>query len=631
VDSENLENVHAGTGPSRRDFLKGAAAGGAVAAFAGVFSSLTGCAADDGAASGDNGAASESTYPFGVYDTDVLIIGGGVAGLTAARKAMANGAMVTVVDKGPWGSCGTSGINWGHDIETNEWYTGDMAASLPIFATMNDGLLNQTYGMAMFEGLRQARPAAYAEQVGIVVQRMDGGVPAAGNADVPLTIDHGYFLRWHARDIKLKGADVHDRTFILDILKDEQGAAVGAVGINLISGDAMVFRAKSVVLATGSYIWAAGYNGEVPYTIGSPENTGDGFRMLLDAGVSFADMEHIVHDIAQWAPKGCRQGMGGICGSTPTHVHILDKDKKRVTEALDAGGGYPEFFRLLAKAELDGRTFEVPDSDSGAFYVDTAGIGLPLWNRYYARVPENYKVALGYELPQYVKDVWSQWDCAGKPSKLNQYSETVIPGVFYAAASEGAAFMSACGSGWIAGDGASLKAKSADTLPAVPWEQVNTLLTDAYGLLDAEPSDGIRAAELFRSIQKAYWSGCKPLRSADNLNACIQEVDRIESEDLPKMHVPIKTRRFNTDWLRALEAKSLLRITKATALSALAREESRGYNCRIDFPKIDNTNWLKNVNVTFANGQWTTELTDIDDSVIPAEALAPFLATYGLE
>ena len=97
------------------------------------------------------------------------------------------------------------------------------------------------------------------------------------------------------------------------------------------------------------------------------------------------------------------------------------------------------------------------------------------------------------------------------------------------------------------------------------------------------------------------------------------------------MHVASKSRRLNTDWQRALEVKSLIAVTRATAHAALAREESRGHHCRIDFPKMDSTNWLKNTNVQCVDGVWSVELTDIDDSVCPAETVASMMSEYGLE
>lgn len=617
--------------PSRREFVGSVVAAGIVAGTV----RLARATEADGAVEGEPTAAESPSmgFPVSVYESDVLIIGGGVSGVTAARKALEDGADVIIVDKGPWGHCGSSGINWGHDLETNEWYTGDIETAVTTWVAMNNGLMNQTLDKAVLEGVRQARPSAYAEQTGIVLQRLEDGSPAAGNTDSPVAVDHGYFVNWHARDVINRGGRVYDRVFILDFLLDDNGEAAGAVGVDLVTGEACVFHAKAVVLAMGSYVWAAGYNGQGAYSIGSPENTGDGYRMLLDAGVKMRDMEQIICDVAQWYPKGCRQGMGNICGSITTHNYIFDKDLQPITELVTENGwGFPEMLRMLVKADLDGRTLDVEDTDLGAFYVSTDCQPV---NRYYARVAENYELGLGYDLGDYVQDVFSQWDCAGMPSQLSEYAETEIPGIFFSNAGEGAwggcALMWCVGTGWIAGEGAAARAKGSASMPSIPWDKVQASLTEAYGLLEAEPEEKIRSLTVFRDVQKAYWAGLQPARSADGLNACLAEMDRIEQEELPKMYVASKSRRLNTDWQRALEVKSLIAVTRATAHAALAREESRGHHCRIDFPKMDSTNWLKNTNVQCVDGAWSVELTDIDDSVCPAETVASMMSEYGLE
>ena len=51
--------------------------------------------------------------------------------------------------------------------------------------------------------------------------------------------------------------------------------------------------------------------------------------------------------------------------------------------------------------------------------------------------------------------------------------------------------------------------------------------------------------------------------------------------------------RFNTDLLEAWELGCQLDIAEVTAISALARKESRGGHSREDFPKRDDVNWLK--------------------------------------
>ena len=56
-----------------------------------------------------------------------------------------------------------------------------------------------------------------------------------------------------------------------------------------------------------------------------------------------------------------------------------------------------------------------------------------------------------------------------------------------------------------------------------------------------------------------------------------------------------------------------------------------GRTAGTDFPAIDNENWLKSVKVTLQDGAWSTEVVDLDDSVIDKETLATMLPDFGID
>jgi succinate dehydrogenase / fumarate reductase flavoprotein subunit len=64
-----------------------------------------------------------------------------------------------------------------------------------------------------------------------------------------------------------------------------------------------------------------------------------------------------------------------------------------------------------------------------------------------------------------------------------------------------------------------------------------------------------------------------------------QRVGRVAIKD--------KSKTFNTARVEALELDNLIEVAKASIVSALARQESRGAQARSDFPKRDDINWLK--------------------------------------
>jgi succinate dehydrogenase / fumarate reductase flavoprotein subunit len=81
------------------------------------------------------------------------------------------------------------------------------------------------------------------------------------------------------------------------------------------------------------------------------------------------------------------------------------------------------------------------------------------------------------------------------------------------------------------------------------------------------------------------------------------------------------SRMFNPGWHMYSELKSLLTVSEAVAISALARTESRGAHSRIDFPKYDPV-WAKKHNVIYRDGGEMTR------KEIPVEEMPEDLRQY---
>ena len=80
------------------------------------------------------------------------------------------------------------------------------------------------------------------------------------------------------------------------------------------------------------------------------------------------------------------------------------------------------------------------------------------------------------------------------------------------------------------------------------------------------------------------------VRTRAGMTAGIEEIKAIK-EQISGIAVP-PCRRFNLEWARAIEFELLVQVAEITARSALAREESRGFHKRTDFPDEDNGRWL---------------------------------------
>ena len=72
------------------------------------------------------------------------------------------------------------------------------------------------------------------------------------------------------------------------------------------------------------------------------------------------------------------------------------------------------------------------------------------------------------------------------------------------------------------------------------------------------------------------------------------------------MQVPL-FKRYNLDWIRAIEFSMMIEGAEIIARSALYREESRGFHYRKDFPARDDKRWLKHTVVRLKEGQITLD------------------------
>ena len=403
------------------------------------------------------------------------------------------------------------------------------------------------------------------------------------------------------------------------------------MAIDVRSGSPVVFRAKKTILATGSYACIAGDNGLYPYSMTGPENTGDGHAMLINAGVAMRDMEQLPCDFVQWTPLGTRQGMGTLGASIVNHWMVYDKDHKRVTEQWDDN---PMFSNADFMQACFGAIHQGRGTENGGIYIETSTLEEPSNDRYY-RTQREAERRLGYELPEFCEAVGEQWESAAFPFTVSETCETEISGLYFASAApgtwNGCAYIGCITTGYLAGKGAGSTASTVETAPAILWDQVDTALNEAYALLSANPANGIRSSDVCQSVKDAYWSGLSPFRNEEGIQGTLNELDRIEAEDLPKMVIPSKSRQLNSDWQRALDIKSLITCARGTGHAALMRKETRGAHCRTDYPKPDNANWMVNTKVQCVDGEWSTELVDIDDSLVPKDTLIASVLEIGLE
>ena len=101
--------------------------------------------------------------------------------------------------------------------------------------------------------------------------------------------------------------------------------------------------------------------------------------------------------------------------------------------------------------------------------------------------------------------------------------------------------------------------------------------------------------DMRKKIQRVASNYVGIIKNGSDLEKALEEIEKLRPE-LTKMYMPFKVKRYNLDWVGALEAENMLTCLETAVRSAFMRPESRGVFYRVDYPKTD-PNWLKEITV----------------------------------
>ncbi len=242
------------------------------------------------------------------YETDVLVLGGGVAGANAAISAKLEGADVIIVDKAPIERSGSGGVGHDHWLEaaTNPASKITPEEFVEKGGTVLMGPMRYICAKTSWDNIAEV------EKMGMELRDAYGEFDGAPFKDEESKLLFAY--DYHTRtSIRLFGGNYYKPTLAkeLDRLNiprlerimstkllyvEENGArrVNGAIGLHMQTGAMYIFKAKTVVVATGGVygMWnyrndVLGANCEFP----DPNGAGDGHAMAWEVGAQFAMME----------------------------------------------------------------------------------------------------------------------------------------------------------------------------------------------------------------------------------------------------------------------------------------------------------------------------------------------------
>lgn len=614
-------------------------AGGVVAAAGALLSpALGGCANQKETGLSETGsepAEDQRLYPTRVHDTDIVIIGGGISGCFAALRALQLGSTVAIIDKGQWGHSGTSGYNWGHMYTSYDEATDiEGATQAAIFTKIRggSGVGDQNIAATLGATIMDMKLTNTCESMGMVHERLDNGEAGTCFWGSPMSsetsrLTQGIYCRFINQKVKKMGAQIADRTMLLDVLVNDDNEATGIVALDLRNGEIQVYRAKSVIMAMGSYNWMCGWLGWRPQTMCGPECTGDAYSILMQRGVPVGNFEFCSIDNNAYNPGAFRLAFGMGLEYPDADRGINSEGRYFVQEYIAEHpdqSGIETLEQLVAGEVMQGR-----GSEHGGVWLDLKDFSGQEMEVFYRRTPENMLRNFGYEYPDKVEVLPDPWASYCSP-KVDTTMQTSIPGLYFAGYPLVSAGVEGCAaSGQIAGENASARAASTER-KAVNWNQVDAALDHAFELLEREVDDGIPAFRVMRNIQLAYQDGLGLIRDEASIQGALDELKRIQSEDLPRMIVPSKSRVFNLEWRHALETEHMLNSAIAVAMASLERRESRYMHVRSDYPEINNDEYLKRFVVSMDGTTFNIEEEEVDMSLVDAETIAALVPSTNI-
>ena len=528
---------------------------------------------------------------YAVIDADILIIGGGSAGIMAAIRAkqINPDQRVVIFEKGEikYSGCIARGMDALNivalpGVSTPELYVESNAIAC-------EGIMDEPVNYRM------------AQRSWDMMKKLESWdvcfpVDEKGRYEVLQVHPKGKFcvtmkepelktlLARRALDLGVKAIN---RTMAVKLLKNGERLA-GAIGMNVRTGENILCRAKSVILSAGGTArFGLPNNGNLYGVYDFPGNTGDGYCLAYNAGAELSGFEYtliyyIVKDIN--APLLYITLTRGAQLLTAYDQH-REKDHPSIKSMLLDHYKEKGPLRILMSHLPEDKVKEIEDI---LFSTER-----PVCERFYK--------GRGIDFRSGEIELWptETFLCGGHGLtgvRVNQNAETCVPGLYAAGDTSLVARGHLSGAfvfGEIAAESASEYASDTGKVE-FDTDQIDSFVKAKHSRLD-QSGNPIPVEEFEYKVRRIINDYIRPPKNEYKLNRALWWMDRFRQESTTMVRV-----RDMHDLFKVYEVENIIQCATLSALASKERKESRWglWHHRSDYPDKDDKNWLKHIVLT---------------------------------
>ncbi|RLI58036.1 MAG: fumarate reductase/succinate dehydrogenase flavoprotein subunit [Candidatus Thorarchaeota archaeon] len=518
---------------------------------------------------------------------DVLVVGAGGAGCRAAIEAANRNLDVIIISKELLGKAHTAMAEGGYNVSLGNVDPDDNPETHFKDTIVGGNYLNnQKLAEILVE--QASRRVFDLEDMGAVFDRTPEGKIAQRTFGKQSWRRTAYasdrtgseIMVTLTEAIRKTSVRVFDEVFATRLLVTD-GKIAGVCAVDLKYGDYLVFRAKSVVMATGG----AGRIFKV--TSNAQLDVGDGYGMAYEAGCDMVDMEMIqFHPTGMVKPESARgrlvteavRGEGGI---------LLNSEGERFMHRY-----YPQVMELAGRDQVARsimtEVLEGRGSPDGGAYLSIAHLPRSIIEFRLESMIEQFEDA-GVDIRNEPMEVSPTAHHFMGGIKIDVDASTTIPGLYAAGECTGGvhggnrlggnALADTQVFGAISGESAAEYAKNHAHL-GVNHDEVLEEFQRLEAMLSRK--EGISPADARDELTELMWSKVQIFRKEEDLQEAVNELRRIEKEVVPNIKVDVPLKRFNPGWHQAIEFVHMVTTARMVAEAALMRKGSRGAHYRVD-------------------------------------------------